>query len=177
MLPNIGPTTLAQDAPAPQSRQKLPPGKDLDALDETGGAFVANEDGVTRPVVLDEGTEGPEVRGVDAGGPLHFHCDLAVPKHEVDLEAALRSPEMDLVAEIPVGPVRQDLHEDEVLERPAEELASLLRDTPPRPGARDPHVKQVEFRSLSDDLPLLAPLPGLDEGAEERVDEDLVVLL
>jgi hypothetical protein len=44
--------------------------------------------------------------------------------------------------------VRLDLHEDEELERPAEELASLLRDMPPRQGPRDPHVEQVELRSL-----------------------------
>ena len=62
-------------------------------------------------------------------------------KHEVDLEAALRSPEVDPVAEVPVGPVRRDLHEHEVLQRPAEQLASLLDDTPsasrrPRHGKR-----------------------------------------
>ena len=101
-------------------------------------------------------------------------CDLAVPEHEVDLEAALRSPEVDPVAEIPVGAVRLDLHEDEVLQRPAEQLSPLLHDPPARQGARDPHVEQVELRSFADDLPLLASLPGLDEGAEKRVDEDLV---
>jgi hypothetical protein len=132
---------------------------------------------VTRTIVLDESTEGPEFRGVDAGCPLHFHCDLAVSKHEVDLEAALRPPEMDPVAELPVGPMRLDLHEDEVLQRPAEEFASLLDDTPARQGARDSHVEQIELRSFSDDLPLLAPLPGLDEGAEKRFDEDLVIFL
>jgi hypothetical protein len=40
-----------------QACQELPPGKDLDTLAETGGALVANEDGVARMVVLDEGTE------------------------------------------------------------------------------------------------------------------------
>jgi hypothetical protein len=55
----------AHNAPVPQACQKLPPGKDFDAFDDSGRALVANEDGVTRMVVLDEGTEGPEILGVD----------------------------------------------------------------------------------------------------------------
>src|SRR6185436_4690797 len=132
---------------------------------------------MARAVVLDESTERPEVRGVDSRGSLHFHRDLAVPEHEVDLEAVLRPPEMDLVIELPIGPVSLDLHEDEVLERPAEKLTSFLYDPPARPGARHPHVEQVALRSFSDDLPFLAPFPRFDESAEQSVDEDLVVLL
>jgi hypothetical protein len=56
------PRRLAHDAPAPQAIQELPPGKDLDVLDETGGALVADEDGVARAVVRDKCTEGTQIR-------------------------------------------------------------------------------------------------------------------
>ena len=143
----------------------------------TGRSLVADQDGVARPVVRDERTQGTEVRGVDTRAPLHFHRDLAVSEHEVDLEAALRPPEVDPVVELLVGAVSLDLHQDEVLERPAERLTPLLGDAPARQSARHTHVEQVELRSFADDLSFLAPLPRLDESAEQRVDEDLVVLL
>ena len=95
---------LAQNAPAPQAGQELLLGEDLDALDEVGGALVADEDGVARAVVGDEGAERTEIRWVDSRGSLHFHRGLTVSEHEIDLEAALRPPEVDPVAELPVGP-------------------------------------------------------------------------
>jgi hypothetical protein len=43
--------------------------------------------------------------------------------------------------------------------------------------APHPHIKQVEFTCLGNDLAFLTPLIGLDHRAQEGIDKDLVILL
>ena len=89
-------------------------------------ALVAHEQSQPGPVLLDEGLERPQRRRIDpAPGSLDLDRDLAVAEDVVDLEAALRALEARVVIELAVGAVRQELHQDEVLECPAERLAAL----------------------------------------------------
>lgn len=69
-------------------------------------------------VVLDERRGGPEVRGVDTRGPLHFDRDFAVPEHEV---AFVRQKWMRLEEAREGGHVASELF--------GEDLLLQIRDT------------------------------------------------
>ena len=92
------------------------------------------------PVLLGEGPDPAQRPAAGVAATLHLDGHVALPANdEVALQPGLRSPEPDRDIHLAIGPPGQQLHQDEVLQRPAEVGAGRPLDPAPRhsPGDAD----------------------------------------
>src|SRR4030042_207088 len=73
--------------------------------------------------------------------------------------------------------MRQDLHEDEMFEGFSELLSPFFSEVALCDGACNTDIKQVELSRFCNHLPFLPFFIWLDQGTEQSVNENLIVLL
>lgn len=116
---------------------------------------------------LRERFEGFQIGGIHVGAPFDFHGGLRVAQDEVHFQSRPGSPEPEGEIQAAVGPVGDELHQQEMLERFSEDFAAGFLHAAVRDDPGDADVEEIEFAGLPNDLAMLLFPKGRDQRPQQ----------
>ena len=166
---------LTNDLAFPEVCEKNSPGQDVNVVDHSRKAFIADYYGFSRGMLIHKGFEGCQISLVYQTGSFDFYSDFSCPQDEVDFKPGFGSPEVHIKIDLAVAVVGCYFHEYKMLQGLAEKFPFFCLNRPFCYCISYTHIEQVKLGSLCNHLPILTLFERRNPPAKQGVHKNLVV--